>query len=223
MTPVPAEMECDAILFDLDGVLIDSTACVERHWTSWANRHGLDAHEVIKMAHGVRNIETMRRLAPESDFEKEAADFASLEVADTAGIVAVEGAAAILQSLEEGRWAVVTSCSAPLARARLRAAQLPLPPLLITGDDVRSGKPDPAPYLLAARQLELSPDTCLVVEDATSGVQAGMRAGMRVVAIAATYAAEALSAAGADVVLEKLTDLEIQKAVDGSRLVVRFL
>jgi sugar-phosphatase len=223
MTPGPPEMECDALLFDLDGVLIDSTACVERHWTSWANRHGLDAHEVIKMAHGVRNIETMQRLAPESDFEKEAAVFASLEVADTAGIVAVEGAAAIMQSLEADRWAVVTSCSSPLARARLRAAHLPRPRLLITGDDVRRGKPDPAPYLLAARRLGLSPDTCLVVEDAKSGVEAGKRAGMRVVAIAATYAAEVLSAAGADVVLEKLTDLRIQKAVDGSRLVVRFL
>jgi sugar-phosphatase len=221
MTPVRLEMECDALLFDLDGVLIDSTACVERHWTSWADRHGLDAHEVIKMAHGVRNLETMRRLAPQSDVEKEAADFASVEVADTSGIVAVEGAAAIMRSLEAGRWAVVTSCSSPLARARLRAAQLPPPPLLITGDDVGLGKPEPAPYLLAAKQLGLSPDTCLVVEDATSGVEAGKRAGMQVVAIAATYAAEALTAAGADVVLEKLTDLEIHKAADGKRLVAR--
>jgi sugar-phosphatase len=221
MTPAPLQIECDALLFDLDGVLIDSTACVERHWASWADRHGLDAHEVIKMAHGVRNIETMRRLAPGTDVEKEAADFASLEVADTAGIVAVEGAAAIMQSLEADRWAVVTSCSSPLARARLRAAQLPPPRLLITGDDVRRGKPDPAPYLLAAGRLGLSPDTCIVVEDAKSGVEAGKRAGMRVVAIAATYAAEVLSAAGADVVLEKLTDLAIHKAADGKRLVAR--
>jgi sugar-phosphatase len=93
--------------------------------------------------------------------------------------------------------------------------------LLITGDDVRRGKPDPAPYLLAAGRLGLSPDTCIVVEDAKSGVEAGKRAGMRVVAIAATYAAEVLSAAGADVVLEKLTDLAIHKAADGKRLVAR--
>jgi sugar-phosphatase len=222
MTPVPLEMECDALLFDLDGVLIDSTACVERHWTAWANRHRLDAREVIKMAHGVRNIQTMRLLAPESDLEKEAADFASLEVADTAGIVAVEGAEALMQSLEEGRWAVVTSCSTPLARARLGAARLPTPPLLITGDDVSEGKPDPSPYLLAAGRLNVAPEKCVVVEDAKSGVQAGKRARMRVVAIAATYAAEDLSAAGADVVLEKLMDMEIQKAVGGRRLVVRF-
>ena len=220
--PVPPEMECDAVLFDLDGVLIDSTACVERHWTEWANRHGLDPGEVLKMAHGVRNIETMRRLAPNSDVEQEAAEFASLEVADTAGIVAAEGAARIMQNLEAGRWAVVTSCSRPLAHARLRAAQLPRPPLLITGSDVSNGKPEPAPYLLAAKRMGLSPDECLVVEDAESGVQAGKRAGMRVVAIAATYAAEDLSAAGADVVLEKLTDLEIRHAADGDRLAVRF-
>jgi sugar-phosphatase len=222
MTPVPPAIECDAILFDLDGVLIDSTPCVERHWTSWANRHGLDPHEVLAMAHGVRNIETMRRLAPNSDVEQEVVDFAALEVADTAGIVAVEGAARIIQGLEKGRWALVTSCSSPLAKARLRAAQLPQPPLLITADDVSSGKPAPDPYLLAAKRLGLSPDKCLVVEDATSGVQAGKRAGMRVVAIAATYAAQDLYATGADVVLEQLTDLEICNAADSGHLAVRF-
>jgi sugar-phosphatase len=216
------EFLCDGILFDLDGVLIDSTACVERHWTAWANKHGLDPHEVLKMAHGVRNIETMRRLAPNSDVEKEAADFASLEVADTAGIVAIDAAAAIMQSLEEGPWAVVTSCGGRLARARLRAAQVPLPPLLITGDDVGSGKPDPAPYLLAASRLGPPPEACVVVEDAPAGVEAGKRAGMRVVAIAATYAAQDLSAAGADIVVGQLTELEIRKAAGGEGLVVRF-
>jgi len=222
MNPPSRELLCDGILFDLDGVLIDSTACVERHWAAWADRHSLDPHEVIKMAHGVRNIETMRRLAPDSDVEKEALDFAALEVADTAGIVAVEGAANIMRSLEAGRWAVVTSCSSPLARARLRAAELPLPPLLITGDDVSRGKPDPAPYLQAASRLGLAAEGCLVVEDARAGVEAGKRAGMRVVAIAATYAAEDLSAAGADIVLGQLAELEIGKAADGGRLAVRF-
>ena len=212
MIPVPTDMECDAILFDLDGVLIDSTPCVERHWTTWANRHNLDPHDVLKMAHGVRNIETMRRLAPNSDVEKEAADFAALEVTDTDGIGAVEGAARIMRSLEEGRWAVVTSCSRPLAQARLRAAQLPLPPLLITGDDVSSGKPDPAPYLLAASKLGLAPKDCVVVEDSRAGVEAGKSAGMRVVGIAATYSAEELLESRVDVLLESLTELGVRAA-----------
>jgi sugar-phosphatase len=222
MTPPSPRMECDALLFDLDGVLIDSTACVERHWTSWANRHGLDPHRVLKMAHGVRNIETMRRLAPDSDLEQEAADFASLEVADTAGIVAVEGAATIMQSLEEGRWAVVTSCSGPLAHARLRAARLPDPPLLVTGDDVSSGKPQPAPYLLAASRLRVPPEQCVVVEDAWAGVEAAKRAGMQVVAVAVTYTVEDLSGAGADVVIERLTNMRVRAAAGNHQLALVF-
>ena len=216
------EFLCDAILFDLDGVLIDSTACVERHWGAWARRHGLETERVISMAHGVRNIETMRRLAPDSDVEQEAADFAALEVEDTSGIVAVQGAAAIMRTLEKGRWAVVTSCGRPLAHARLRAAELPEPPLLITGDDVSQGKPEPASYLLAAARLGFPPEQCLVVEDATSGVQAGKRAGMRVLAIATTYAAEDLIGVGADVVLQSLTKLDVRMPAENHRMAVVF-
>jgi sugar-phosphatase len=222
MTPVPPAIECDAILFDLDGVLVDSTACVERHWTAWANQHGLDPQRVIQMAHGVRNIETMRRLAPDSDVEQEAADFAALEVADTAGVVAVQGAAAIVQTLEAGRWAIVTSCSCPLAQARLRAAQLPRPPLLVTGDDVSHGKPEPDPYLLAASRLGLAPEECVVVEDARAGIQAGRAAGMRVVGIAATYAREELIRAGAAVVIGTLAELRVGEGAKGGRLALRF-
>ena len=121
------QLDCDAVLFDLDGVLIDSTECVERHWTSWANQHGLDAVSILRIAHGVRNVETMRLVAPHLDVEKEAALFAAGEVADTAGVVAVEGASQIIESLQGAHWAVVTSCSTALAHARLREAQLPVP------------------------------------------------------------------------------------------------
>ena len=105
-------MDCAAVLFDLDGVLIDSTLCVERHWRHWAALHGLDADVILPGAHGVRNVDTMRRIAPHLDVEKEAALFAANEVADTQGVVAVEGAASLLASLEGAPWAMVTSCSA---------------------------------------------------------------------------------------------------------------
>ncbi len=221
MTPKPQKLDCDAILFDLDGVLIDSTSCVERHWNNWANQHGLDAASILRIAHGVRNIDTMRRLAPHLDVEEEAALFAAHEVADTAGVVAVQGATQIIEDLGGGSWAIVTSCSAALARARLRTAQLPLPPLLITGDDVENGKPNPQPYLLAASRLGITVEGCVVVEDAPAGVQAGKAAGMRVVGITSTYRREKLLQSGADVVVERLSCVHVHQADTPRHLVIR--
>ena len=214
-------MDCDAILFDLDGVLIDSATCVERHWRNWAEQHGLDALSILRIAHGVRNVDTMRLLAPHLDVEKEAADFAGSEVADTAGVVAIEGASQIIEILEGARWAVVTSCGPALAHARLKAAQLPVPPLLITGNDVRHGKPHPQPYLLAAGRLGISAEGCVVVEDAPAGIEAGKKAGMRVVGIASTYGRLELVESGADVVIDQLSQLRVRRAADGQRLVIQ--
>ena len=202
-------MECSAVLFDLDGVLIDSTSCVERHWHAWAAKHGLDGGSILKIAHGVRNIETMRLVAPHLDVEQEAADFAANEVADTRGVMAVEGASGLLASLRGARWAVVTSCGAPLAQVRIEAAQLPMPAALITGSDVVRGKPDPEPYLLAAEVLAVPPASCVVIEDAPAGIRSGKSAGMRVIGIAFTYSRGELLASGADAVVDRLADLRM--------------
>jgi sugar-phosphatase len=202
-------IDCSAVLFDLDGVLIDSTSCVERHWHAWAAQHGLDAASILKIAHGVRNIETMRLVAPHLDVEQEAAGFASNEVADTRGVSAVEGAPGLLAGLDGARWAIVTSCGAPLAQARLEAARLPMPAALITGSDVGRGKPDPEPYLLAAEVLAVPPADCVVIEDAPAGIRSGKSAGMRVIGIAFTYSRSDLLANGADAVVDRLTDLGI--------------
>jgi len=223
MTSQDRKMECDAILFDLDGVLIDSTECVERHWRDWAVQHGLDADEILRVAHGVRNIDTMRLLTPQLDVENEAALFAAGEVADTAGVVAVDGASKIIADLGGARWAIVTSCSSPLAHARLRTAGLPLPPILITGDDVLQGKPDPQPYLLSASRLGVAPEGCIVVEDAAAGVRAGKGAGMRVLGIAGTYGGDDLVKSGADIVIGRLKQLSVQQTSDGNRLFVRIV
>ena len=207
-------MECSAVLFDLDGVLIDSTSCVERHWHAWAAKHGLDGDSILKIAHGVRNVETMRLVAPHLDVEQEAADFAVNEVADTGGVTAVEGARDLLAGLDGARWAVVTSCGAPLAKARIEAAQLPMPAALITGSDVGRGKPDPAPYLLAAEVLAVPPGSCVVIEDAPAGIRSGRSAGMRVIGIAFTYSRSDLHDSGADEVIDRLTDLRMLRSAD---------
>jgi len=208
-------LKCEAILFDLDGVLIDSTSCITRHWEAWARRHGLDIHAILRVAHGMRTIETIRAVAPRLDAEQETLRFNAIEVADTEGVVAIEGAREVLGALPEGAWAIVTSGSRDLAQARLARVNLPLPRALVCGDDVREGKPAPEPYLTGARRLGVAPDACLVIEDAPAGVAAGKRAGMRVIGIAATYPRETLMEKGADVVVERLRDVQVSRGQAG--------
>lgn len=145
---------------------MDSTSSVERHWRAWADRHGLDIVRVLQIAHGRRTVETMRLVEPRlaADGEAQALDRAQAD--DTAGVVALPGAAALLAALSPERWAIVTSGPLILATARLRAACLPLPSTLVTADDVRNGKPDPEGYLKAAAALSIAPRSCVVVEDA---------------------------------------------------------
>lgn len=214
-------LECGAVLFDLDGVLIDSTSCIVRHWQVWADQHGLDLNAILQVAHGIRTIETMRMVAPHLDIEWEAAQFTSREVADTAGVVAIAGAARVLEGLPSDMWAIVTSGSLALVRARLAAAGLPLPPVLVTAEDVQYGKPEPDPYLVGAQRLCVQAERCVVVEDAPSGVEAGKKAGMRVIGIAATHSREALLAQGADIVIDKLQQLMIEAGPEGCYLGIR--
>ncbi|HEY4383216.1 MAG TPA: HAD-IA family hydrolase [Ktedonobacteraceae bacterium] len=177
----------DAILFDLDGVLVDSTPCVERLWYQWAHQHGLDSQEVIARAHGRRTIDTMRALAPNLDVEVEARNMERAEIEDTDGLVAISGAAELLASLAPSQWAVVTSGSRALATARLHAVGLPLPSVFITADDVTEGKPHPEGYLKAASLLGAAPQSCVVIEDAPAGIQAALTANIIAIAIASTH------------------------------------
>ena len=172
-------MECDAVLFDLDGVLIDSTTCIVRHWKQWAERHDLDLNAVMQVAHGIRTIETIRLVAPHLDAEKEEEQFTVLEVADTEGVVAIEGARRLVENLPKDVWAIVTSGSSELAKARLRRAGLPIPHMLVTADEVTHGKPAPEPYLLGAKRLGFAVERCIVIEDAPAGIEAGEKPGCR--------------------------------------------
>ena len=211
---------CDAVLFDLDGVLIDSTSCITRHWKAWATRHGLDLSALMQVAHGIRTVETMRLVAPHLDVESEAERFTAGEIADTDGVVVIEGAAELLAGLPKDAWAVVTSGSAQLAAARLSRAGLPVPNVLATADDVQRGKPAPDPYLLGAERLGLPVDRCVAVEDSPAGIQAARAAWMRVIGIAATHGREEL--VRSTVVVDRLSALSIAEGDSkGHRLAIR--
>jgi len=185
------------ILFDLDGVLIDSTAGVTRVWRDWATRHGLDPDRTAHTAHGCRAIDTVRLLAPQLDAEAELLDLERREIADSYDVVVFHGAATLLASLPPRRWAIVTSGTRDLASHRLAVAGLPVPELMITGSDIKQGKPHPEPYQRGAALLGLAPAACVAVEDAPSGVRSALDAGMPVLAVPTTYPVEELNAATA--------------------------
>jgi sugar-phosphatase len=184
-----------ALLVDLDGTLVDSSGPVERVWTSFAHRHGLDPVEVLRFAHGRPSRETVRLLAPDADPEVEARIVEDGEVGDPDGVIALPGAAALLESGR--RLAIVTSCSTALAGVRLDAAGLPRPGVIVSSDLVALGKPDPECFLLGADRLGVGIGECLVLEDAPAGVRAGADAGARVLAVLTTHAASELTAAHA--------------------------
>jgi sugar-phosphatase len=212
------QIECAVLLFDLDGVLIDSTESVVRHWRQWAERHNLDLAEIMQVAHGRRTIETMRLVAPYLPVEEEARAFAAGEAADTEGVVAVEGALRLVSSLPFGAWAVVTSGTRDVATARLKSLGLPVPAVLVTAEDVVNGKPDPEPYHLAAHALGVPAEQCVVVEDSPAGIAAAGGAGMRSVAIASTHDCTELGCA--TVIVERLSDIRVDSGA-GGRLVIR--
>jgi sugar-phosphatase len=210
------EFRAAALLFDLDGVLADSRAVVERTWRRWAARHGLDAGPLLAVAHGRRISDTLKAAVPHLDPAREVAWLDATELEDLEGVVAVPGAVALLESLGDQRWAVVTSCSRELAARRLSRAGLPLPPLLVTSEDVARGKPAPDGYLLAARRCGATPAACLVFEDAPPGIAAARAAGCRVVALWTTHAPGRLG--GAVAVVPDLRSVALRP--DGGGLVV---
>ena len=178
---------CSAVLFDLDGVLADSTKAVDREWRAWAARKGVDGDAIMAIAHGVRTVEVIRRVAPHLDAEVEAAAIEDEEAGDQTGVIVMPGAAKLVQSVPLGRWGVVTSGSRQLATNRLRHCGLPVPEVLVTSDDVTHGKPDPEPYLKGAACLGFAPSDCLVIEDAPAGIRSAHAAGMKVLGLASTY------------------------------------
>lgn len=207
---------CSAILFDLDGVLVDSTRSVDREWREWAARKGVDGDAIMAIAHGVRTVEVIRTVAPHLDAEAEAWEIENREAGSQDGVVVMPGALDLVRSIPATRWGVVTSGSRPLATARLQYCGLPVPEVLVTSDDVTQGKPHPEPYLKGSAGLGFPPPECLVIEDAPAGIQSARAGGMKVIGLASTYAPAKLSQA--DAIIRGFQELSVREA--GERVIV---
>jgi sugar-phosphatase len=201
------EFRCSAILFDLDGVLIDSTRSVDRQWRAWARKKGIDEEKVMAIAHGVRSIEVIRAVAPHLDAAPEVQWLESHEAEDQSDVTVMAGAAELIRSIPDGHWCVVTSGTRYLATARLRLGGLPVPKVLVTADDVTNGKPHPEPYLKGAELLGFKPADCLVIEDAPAGIRSAHAAGMKAIALTSTYPADALKDANA--IIKRLGQIQV--------------
>jgi mannitol-1-/sugar-/sorbitol-6-phosphatase len=194
-----------AVLLDLDGVLVESRESTERVWLDWALRNGIHEDALRSAMHGVRSADVVRALRPDLDAAVEAEELERRQAEDAAGLTAIPGAAAALGALRADRVAVVTSGTRPLALARLAAAGIEPPAVVVFADDVARGKPDPEGYLIAARRLGADPAEALVVEDAPAGIEAARAAGTATVGVTSTHTHEELAAA--DVVIESLEEL----------------
>lgn len=209
---------CSAILFDLDGVLVDSTRSVARQWRLWARANGIDPEKVVAIAHGRRTIEVVRLLAPHLEAEAEVRKLERREADDTEGVTVMPGAGELVRSIPESRWGVVTSGTRYLATSRLRLGHLPVPRVLVSADEVVNGKPDPEPFLKGAELLGLKPADCLVIEDAPAGIHAAQAGGMKVIALPSTYPMAELREA--DSVAEGLSQILVEQLSGKLRVVV---
>ena len=205
-----------AILLDMDGTLVDSTAVVERLWLRWSEAHGLDPRRVLEVIHGRQGHQSMAILLPDRDHAinlAENAEMLATETADVEGVVEIPGAAALLVALQDAPHAIVTSADVALMTARMHAAGLTAPAMTVTAESVSASKPDPEGFLLGARLLGIEPADCVVFEDSEAGVQAGLAAGMRVIGVGAHAHAH-----GATFVVDDLTHVQVSTDQDGIEL-----
>lgn len=204
----------DAVIFDMDGTLVDSTPAVVRAWTTWALEHGVTA-EQLSGNHGVPAASIIARLVPDEGRASALARITELEIADLDGVVPLPGTVDALTTLPADRVAIATSCTRPLAEARILASAVPRPAVVVTVDDVERGKPAPDPFLAAARELGVDPGRCLVVEDAPAGLEAARAAGCATLAVTTTTPREQLVA---DLVVQDLSAVTWQVGETGISL-----
>jgi mannitol-1-/sugar-/sorbitol-6-phosphatase len=209
-------VKAKGILFDMDGVLVSSIGSVVRCWRQWAEHYEVPNAEIYEVPHGMRAIEIVKALRPDIDAEEGLRYIEDLEMDDVADLVVLPGVKALLESLPVERWAIVTSATRRLLLGRLKAAGLPIPERIISADMVERGKPDPEPYRRGAELLGLRPEDCLVVEDAPSGVGAGLAAGSRVLGVVGTHTAEDLD--GAEWIVGSLEGLKVTVVAEGLEL-----
>lgn len=208
---------CKAILFDLDGTLVDSTTRISHLWQVWSERHNISTDTLLSVMHGRRAIEIVRLVAPHLRADHEVMALESEEIADLLNVKAYPGVIELLSGLPPKQWAIVTSGSRRVAEARIKQVKLPFPGVLVTGDDVSTGKPAPEGYLLASRGLQVQPKDCLVIEDSPAGIQAGKKAKMKVIGVTTTHATRELQ--GADVTISELAELSF--SVEGNCIMLK--
>lgn len=209
-------VEAKGILFDMDGVLISSIGSVVRCWRRWAEIYEVPNASSYEVPHGMRAIDIVKSLRPDIDPEEGLRVIEDMEIDDIADLTVLPGVKKLLAGLPLERWAIVTSATRRLLLGRLEAAGLPIPERIISGDMVERGKPDPEPYRRGAELLGFRPEECIVVEDAPSGVGAGLAAGGRVLGVLGTHSAEELKAA--DWIVSSLDEVSVQIKPDGIEL-----
>jgi sugar-phosphatase len=213
-TAVPTVLTARALLLDMDGTLVNSDAVVERIWRRWAEQHGLDGDEVMKVVHGRQGHASMALLLPDRPMEQNHADNARMlaeETADVAGVVPIPGAPEFLASLRGLPHALVTSADVALSTARMAAAGLELPDVRVTAESVGASKPHPEGFLKGAAEVGVDPADCVVFEDSAAGIQAGRAAGMRVVGVGARAGSH-----GPDALVADLRDVRVEAVGDGT-------
>jgi sugar-phosphatase len=208
-------IEVTGILFDMDGVLVSSIGSVNRCWRRWAEHYGLPNADTVQIEHGTRAVDMIAKLKPDLDVAEGLRLIEDMEIDDVADLKVLPGARALLESLPPERWAIVTSATFRLLLGRLKAAELPVPERIISGDMVERGKPDPEPYRRGAELIQSPAAECLVVEDAPSGVGAGIAAGCRVLGVLGTHSEAELRAAGASWIVRSLEDVSAQTGPQG--------
>jgi sugar-phosphatase len=211
-------VEVAGILFDMDGVLVSSIGSVNRCWRKWAKHYGVPNSESVQIEHGTRAVDMIAKLKPGLDVAEGLKFIEDLEIDDVDDLKVLPGARALLASLPAERWAIVTSATYRLLLGRLKAAELPVPERIISGDMVERGKPDPEPYRRGAELIHSPAAECLVVEDAPSGVGAGVAAGCRVLGVLGTHTEDELRAAGASWIVRSLEDVTAHTGPDGLTL-----
>jgi len=216
-------VEAKGLLFDNDGVIVSSIASVNRCWRRWAEHYGVPNANEVQIAHGTRAVEIMEQLAPGVDKEEGLRLIEDMEIADVDDLEVLPGVRALLESLPKERWAIVSSATWRLLIGRLKAANLPLPERIVSGDRVVNGKPHPEPYLRGAALVGADPADCIVVEDAPTGVSAGKAAGCRVMGVLGTHSVEELRAAGCDWVVKSLLDVSVKPTSDGLRVTMEII
>jgi mannitol-1-/sugar-/sorbitol-6-phosphatase len=201
-------IECKAIIFDLDGTLVDSIECVEKTWNTWCKKYNISLDKFSPAMHGITSYQTIKTIAPDLDTDKVVVEFDEIELKQTEGLKLIPKADKILNELPPEKWAIATSGSKKLATTRLSYIGLPIPKIMITADDITNSKPNPEPYLLAAKHLGIPADDCVVFEDSLAGIESGKAAGAKVIGLTALFKKDKLSKT--DAVINDFSDIKIE-------------